>query len=268
MEQKSRADRHGCIGRILLAAVFPPAARRLDKSPSSPALPMGQLFSHGRGARKKEVTEVDRAILALKTQRRKLGEYQKKVEELIAREADVARRLVREGRKDRALLALKKKRLQEDMLQKADVWVLNVEQQLADIEITSKQAAVFASLKAGHDAVRRLQSQIDLADIEKLTEDTEEAKAFQKEIEAALGQELSAADEDAVLLEFENLEAELGADEVPDLPSVPTQPVSVSAPPEEDGKEEAAAEEEAAAAAAARPAKVTEGRLMEEPLAA
>lgn len=228
---------------------------------------MGQLFSRGRGDRKHEVTEVDRAILALKTQRRKLGEYQKKVEDLIGREAAVARRLVREGRKDRALLALKKKRLQEDMLQKADVWVLNVEQQLADIEIASKQQAVFASLKAGHDAVRRLQSQVDLADIEKLAEDTEEARVFQKEIEAALGQELSAADEDAVLLEFENLEAELGATEVPDLPSVPSRPVSVPKAADE-AKVEVEAEEEAEGAEAAQPAAAPRKKQLEEPLAA
>lgn len=53
------------------------------------------------------------------------------LEAVIEAEKQAARDLIREKKKAKALLALKKKKVQEELLQKVDAWLINVEQQVS-----------------------------------------------------------------------------------------------------------------------------------------
>lgn len=102
---------------------------------------MGSLF----GKHKKPVsriTEQDKAVLQLKQQRDKLKQYQKKIELNLERDRQLAKKLLGEGKRERAKLLLRKKRYQEQLLQNTDTQLEKLEQLTHDLEFTQIEIQV------------------------------------------------------------------------------------------------------------------------------
>ncbi|MEQ2264122.1 Charged multivesicular body protein 6, partial [Xenotaenia resolanae] len=86
---------------------------------------MGNVF--GRKSQSSRVTEQDKAILQLKQQRDKLKQYQKRITVQLEKERLLAKQLLKDGKKEKALLLLKKKRYQDQLLEKTESQISNLE---------------------------------------------------------------------------------------------------------------------------------------------
>ncbi|XP_012556866.1 charged multivesicular body protein 6-A isoform X1 [Hydra vulgaris] len=175
---------------------------------------MGSLFSKKEN-KVNRITEQDKAILSLKQQRDKLKQYQKKINLNLEKEKEIAKKLLMDGKKEKAKLMLKKKRYQENLLQKTDSQLENIDKMVHEVEFSLIQIKVAEGLKQGNEALKKLHEMMSLEDVEKIMDDTKEAVEYQNEINALIGGVLSEEDENEILAELNEL------DKINELPSVP-----------------------------------------------
>eukprot|EP00112_Aurelia_sp_Birch-Aquarium-sp1_P020412 Seg526.2 transcript_id=Seg526.2/GoldUCD/mRNA.D3Y31 product="Charged multivesicular body protein 6" protein_id=Seg526.2/GoldUCD/D3Y31 len=212
---------------------------------------MGGLFSKKQPANQpKKITEQDKAVLSLKQQRDKLKQYQKKITLNLEKERQVAKELLKDGKKDKARLLLKKKKYQESLLTKTDDQLEALDKLVNEIEFAQVQAKVVAGLKEGNDCLTALHKVMTLEDVEKIMEDTQEAVEYQQEIDSLISGAFTQEDEDDILAELDELTKV-------ELPSVPTEEPAKTedqlpdVPEKEPGEKEATKEKSKPVAVAA-----------------
>ena len=209
---------------------------------------------------------MDRSILNLKTQRRKLNDQRSRLESLNEKERGIVKELLEKKLKQRALLTLKKVKMQEGQMDKIDTYLMRVEELLVNIETTKETKNLFDTLRMGADALKSAQSQLSLQEVEKLAEDTADAKEYEQRLNQIMGESWTGELDDEVLLELEQLEeAVFGAE----LPSVPDKPLGTKEnnPLEEESLPEAPTHEVEPADMLRAQAKAAGGRVRtkEEP---
>ncbi|RAH45498.1 ESCRT-III subunit protein VPS20 [Aspergillus brunneoviolaceus CBS 621.78] len=179
-----------------------------------------------------KISAQDRAILDLKNQRDKLRQYQKRITVLTDRETAIAKECLARDDRKRALLALRRKKYQESLLEKTDKQLEQLEQLTGQIEFALVQKDVLFGLQQGTQVLQTINREMGgIEGVEKLMGETEEARAYQEEISQMLAGRLSREDEDEVEEELEELQRQAQGPVV--LPSAP-----VSSFPEA-GEEEA-----------------------------
>lgn len=182
---------------------------------------MGNLLGK-KDAGKSRITEQDKAVLGLKQQRDKLNQYKRRVEQNLEKERAVAKTLLKQGKKDKALLLLKKKRYQENLLTKCDSQVDTIQQMIDNLEFAQIELKVVEDLKAGNESLKQLHSLMSVEDVERILDETREGVEYQREIDHLLSgfsDQLTSDDEDAILTELEALTA---ADDEPTKENIPT----------------------------------------------
>ncbi|CAL8306039.1 unnamed protein product [Boreogadus saida] len=182
---------------------------------------MGNIFGKKKRSR---VTEQDKAVLQLKQQRDKLRMYQKKINLQLDKERLLAKQLLKNGRKDKALLLLKKKRYQDQLLEKTDNQISNLERMVQDLEFAQIEIKVIEGLKVGNDCLKKMHEVMSIEEVERIMDETQEAVEYQQQIDEMLAGALTQEDEDAVLAELEAITQgdvllpEVPSEELPELP--------------------------------------------------
>uniref|UniRef100_A0ABI7ZRT6 Charged multivesicular body protein 6 n=1 Tax=Felis catus TaxID=9685 RepID=A0ABI7ZRT6_FELCA len=160
---------------------------------------MGNLFGRKKQSR---VTEQDKAVLQLKQQRDKLKQYQKRVAQQLEREREIARQLLRDGRKERAKLLLKKKRYQEQLLDKTENQITSLETMVQNIEFAQIEMKVVEGLQIGNECLKKMHQVMSLEEVERILEETQEAVEYQRQIDELLSGSFTQEDEDTILEEL------------------------------------------------------------------
>ncbi|KAI5370859.1 Putative Snf7 family protein [Septoria linicola] len=177
----------------------------------------------GNSGSKNKVSDQDRAILDLKIQRDKLHQYQKRVTTITNRETEIAKECLRLGNKQKALLALRRKKYQESLLAKTDQQLAQLQALTSDVEFALVQKDVLFGLQQGTAVLKEINKEIGgLEKVEMILSESEEARAYQEEINEMLVGKMSNEDEDAVEDELEAMERE--AQQAQDVPSMPDAP--------------------------------------------
>ncbi|KAM4665117.1 charged multivesicular body protein 6 [Discoglossus pictus] len=191
---------------------------------------MGNIFTRKRRSR---VTEQDKAVLQLKQQRDKLKQYQKRITLQLQREREVARQLLHDGKREKAKLLLKKKRYQEQLLEKTDNQISNLEKMFEDIEFAQIEMKVIEGLKVGNECLKKMHEVMSIEEVERIMDETQEGIEYQRQIDELLVGSLTDEDEEAILEELEAITQEdLDLPEAPSepLPEAPAEPLPVTTP--------------------------------------
>lgn len=181
---------------------------------------------------KPRITAQDRAILDLKVQRDKLRQYQTKIQDVVTKEVAIAKEQLKLGNKRRALLALKKKKYQETLLDKTDAQIMHLEELTNTIEYALVERQVVEGLKAGNDVLAAIHKETSIDAVQKLMDDTADAIAYQNEIDEIISGKITEEDEAAILEELDKIEREAIQNEADKLPKVPTAELPETVPEE------------------------------------
>ncbi|KAG6841925.1 hypothetical protein C0991_005105 [Blastosporella zonata] len=185
-----------------------------------------------------KITAQDRAVLDLKLQRDKLRQYQKKIQVVLDREHAIAKAHLAVGEKERAAIALRRRKYQQSLLMKTDGQLENLEQLVSTIEFSLVEVSVLHGLKQGNEVLKEIHKEMNVESVEKLLAETQEAREYQREIGEILSNTLTLDEEDAVQAELRQLQAEqleLGSTHlhIVEMPTAPTSEPVIKAPTEE-----------------------------------
>ncbi|KAK6535160.1 Vacuolar protein sorting-associated protein 20 [Orbilia ellipsospora] len=197
----------------------------------------------------------------MKVQRDKLKAYRKRIQVVLDREHEIAKECLKDGKKDKALLALRKRKYQEQLLNQTDKQLETLEQLTTNVEFALIQKDVLYGLQQGNAVLKQIEKEMSVERAEKILGDTEDALAYQKQVSDLIAQNMSNEDQDAVDEEFEALLRQSKAEQrikqglPPEEETIPVMPNAPSGEPVSSPVDETAETKELKAKAKAKERK-------------
>mmetsp|Transcript_117188 Transcript_117188/g.184334 ORF Transcript_117188/g.184334 Transcript_117188/m.184334 type:complete len:267 (+) Transcript_117188:41-841(+) len=174
----------------------------------------GDLFRHTfkKGSRSSNepnsaaIDDNDRAILDLKVQKDDIVKYRKRMEVQTSKAQDAAKLAVSQGRKEQAMLYLRKKKQLEQIFTDANNQIMRLEEMISNIEFAHVQKEVVGALADGVKTLKKVQEEMGGVDsINRLMDECADAVEAQREINDALANAGIAADDEDALEEYNRL---------------------------------------------------------------
>jgi len=160
---------------------------------------------------------------------------------ILDREYAIAKAHMAAGHKDRAIVALRQRKYQQSLLLKTDGQLENLEQLVSTIEFSLVEVSVLHGLRQGNEVLKELHKEMNVESVEKLLEETHEAREYQREMNEMLSNNLTLDEEDAVQAELKELQAETVETTDParkvELPTAPTSEPLTLEPEQEPERE-------------------------------
>ncbi|KAJ0060040.1 hypothetical protein NL108_002826, partial [Boleophthalmus pectinirostris] len=103
----------------------------------------------------------------------------------------------------KALLLLKKKKYQEQLLDKTENQISNLEQMVQDLEFAQIEMKVLEGLKVGNECLKKMHEVMSIEEVERIMDETQDAIEYQRQIDEMLAGSLTPEDEDDILAELE-----------------------------------------------------------------
>jgi charged multivesicular body protein 6 len=186
----------------------------------------------------------DKAILELKQTRDKLIKFQKKNTAEANQLTEKVKLLLKENKRDRAKLALRLKKFKEKEIGKLDVQLTSIHELLSSIESAEITVKVVNGLKAGNEALKRLNALMPIDEVTAVLEESKEEQQKLDEIQSVLANGLDSNAEAEALQELEEMERSMGLSTkgnnhgITNLPDAPTTKITTTENPIQEEEEE------------------------------
>eukprot|EP00386_Alphamonas_edax_P010758 GDKI01034481.1.p1 GENE.GDKI01034481.1~~GDKI01034481.1.p1 ORF type:complete len:370 (-),score=100.41 GDKI01034481.1:599-1708(-) len=184
------------------------------------------------------ITDADRAMLDLKAQKDQLVIHRRKLEALIPKDIAAAKLFIEQKKKQLALLALRKKKQHEQMVEQCYNHLHQVEEMIAQCENAQMQQNFVQALAAGNSALKQFQKEVTIDSVQQLKDDMDEAAAHVQEIDQLLCAAGIPQDDEAVLAELARIEEEEALEISAQVPSAPVTALPTVAAAETEKEEE------------------------------
>ena len=129
-----------------------------------------------------KINNEEKAILDCKLARDKIKTYIKRLERNANLKKEKAKESLRAKNKDRAKYNLKLSKMYQEQIKTADAQLTMLEEQIANIEQATTQRDAMKVLEKGNEVLKNLQSECNIEKWEKISDDMQDIKDQQDEI--------------------------------------------------------------------------------------